>query len=63
MESDHTPEPLSDEEIISDAMDLLRAIDNTPLRDMNALFYQHFFEELNMSVRSLLGILGRTPEP
>jgi hypothetical protein len=42
VESDQTPEPLSDEEIISETVDLLRAIDNTPLGDMNALFYQHF---------------------
>jgi hypothetical protein len=62
VESDQTPEPLSDEETISETVDLLRAIDNTPLGDMNALFYQHFFEELNMAVRSLLEILGRAPE-
>jgi hypothetical protein len=61
VESDQTPEPLSDEEIISETVDLLRAID-TPLGEMNALFYQHFFEELNMAVRSLLEILGRAPE-
>ncbi|WP_164207008.1 hypothetical protein [[Micrococcus luteus] ATCC 49442] len=51
----------NDETILVEALELLRELDDTPLGQMNALFYQHGFEELNLTVRALLRILGRDP--
>lgn len=57
-ESGSTP----DETIIVEALQMLRLIDDTPPGHMNALFYQHWFEELNLSLRALLRMLGRDPD-
>lgn len=49
----------SDEALIVEALQMLRELDDTPLDQMDALFYQHGFEELNLMVRALLRMLGR----
>lgn len=49
----------NDETILVEALELLRELDDTPIGQMNALFYQHGFEELNLTVRALLRIMGR----
>jgi hypothetical protein len=51
-----------DETVIVEALQLLRELDDTPIDQMNALFYQHWFEELNLTVRALLRTLGRDPD-
>lgn len=51
-----------DEAVIDEALQMLRQLDNTPMDKMNALFYQHWFEELNLTVRALLRMLGRDPD-
>lgn len=52
----------SDQEIIDEAIRLLAELDDTPLQQMTALYYQHGFEELRMVVGDLLRILGRNPQ-
>lgn len=51
-----------DETVIAEALQMLRQLDDTPLDQMNALFYQHWFEELNLTVRAMLRMLGRDPD-
>lgn len=58
---DHAASP-PDEIVIVEALQLLRELDDTPIDQMNALFYQHGFEELNLTVRALLRMLGRDPD-
>ena len=41
---------------------MLRLLDDTPPGQMNGMFYQHWFEELNIATRALLRILGREPD-
>lgn len=48
----------ADEEVISQALELLHDLDNTPLSEMSPLFYQHGFEQLDMTIRDLLRLLG-----
>jgi streptomycin 6-kinase len=50
-----------DTEIIAQALQMLKELDNTPLTEMTPLFYQHWFEQLNMATRDLLRILGHDP--
>lgn len=56
------PEPVSDEEVIRDALRMLHELDDTPAQQMTALFYQHWFEQLSMTTRDLLRILGQDPD-
>jgi hypothetical protein len=48
----------NDQELIQEAVRMLRELDDTPLRQMTPLFYQHGFEELRLLTRDLLRILG-----
>jgi hypothetical protein len=48
-----------DEDIILEIVEMLKALDDTRPDQMTPLFYQHWFEQLNMSIRDLLSILGR----
>lgn len=52
----------ADEAVINEALQMLRQLDDTPMDQMNELFYQHWFEELNLTVRALLRLLGRDPD-
>ena len=54
--------PSPDEEIILEVLQMLRLLDDTPPGQMNGIFYQHWFEELNIATRALLRILGREPD-
>lgn len=51
-----------DAEIIAQTLQMLKELDNTPLTEMSPLFYQHWFEQLNMATRDLLRILGHDPD-
>jgi hypothetical protein len=55
------PELMSDEEVIREALRMLHELDDTPAQQMTALFYQHWFEQLSMTTRDLLRILGHDP--
>lgn len=48
-----------DEDTVLEILEMLRALDATRPDRMTPLFYQHWFEQLNMSIRDLLRILGR----
>jgi hypothetical protein len=48
----------TDEETIAEIIELLKDLDNTSPNQMSPLFYQHWFEQLNISIRDLLRILG-----
>jgi hypothetical protein len=41
---------------------LLHELDDTPPQQMTALFYQHWFEQLSMTTRDLLPVLGHEPD-
>jgi len=56
------PELASDEAAIREALQMLHEIDDTPPQQMTALFYQHWFEQLSMTTRDLLRVLGRNPD-
>lgn len=60
--TDDRPASPPDEAVIVEALQTLRELDDTPLDQMNDLFYQHGFEELNLTVRALLRMLGRDPD-
>lgn len=62
MESMDDQASQTDEALIAEALQMLRQLDDTPPDQMNALFYQHWFEELNLTVRALLRLLGRDPD-
>ncbi|MET3948749.1 hypothetical protein ABIB49_003474 [Arthrobacter sp. UYCu512] len=55
-------EPASDEEIIRGALQMLHELDDTPPQQMTALCYQHWFEQLSMTTRDLLRLLGHDPD-
>jgi hypothetical protein len=48
----------TDEEVIAQIIEMLKILDNTSPNHMSPLFYQHWFEQLNVSIRDLLRILG-----
>ena len=48
----------NDQELIEEAVRMLRELDDTPLHQMTPLFYQHGFEELRLLTRELLRNLG-----
>jgi hypothetical protein len=56
------PDAGDDEEIIAEALQMLKELDNTPPSEMSPLFYQHWFEQLNVVTRDLLRILGHDPD-
>lgn len=53
----------SDEATIAEIIEMLNSLDNTSPNQMSPLFYQHWFEQLNMSIRDLLRILGHDLDP
>lgn len=56
------PELASDEAVIREALQLLHELDDTPPQQMTALFYRHWFEQLSMTTRDLLRVLGHDPD-
>jgi len=56
------PEMASDEVVIREALQMLRELDDTPPQQMTALFYEHWFEQLSMTTRDLLRVLGHDPD-
>ena len=50
--------PAEDEDTVLEILEMLKALDSTRPDQMTQLFYQHWFEQLNMSIRDLLRILG-----
>ena len=52
----------TDQEVIEEAVRMLRELDETPLHQMTPLFYQHGYEELRRMVGDLLRLLGGDPE-
>jgi hypothetical protein len=56
------PELASDEDVIHEALQMLHELDDTPPQQMTALFYQHWFEQLSMTTRDLLRVLGHDPD-
>lgn len=56
------PEVASDEAVIRVALQMLHELDDTPPQQMTALFYQHWFEQLSMTTRDLLRVLGHDPD-
>ena len=52
----------NDQEVIEEAVRMLRELDDTPLHQMTPLFYQHGYEELRLLTRDLLRILGNDPQ-
>jgi hypothetical protein len=63
-EREHRPvhELASDEAVIQEALQMLHELDDTPPQQMTALFYQHWFEQLSMTTRDLLRVLGHDPD-
>ena len=56
------PELASDEAVIREALHMLHELDDTPPQQMTALFYQHWFEQVSMTTRDLLRVLGHGPD-
>lgn len=52
----------NDQEVIEEAVRMLRELDDTPLHQMTPLFYQHGYEELRLLTLELLRILGSDPK-
>jgi hypothetical protein len=48
----------TDGETIAEIIEMLQSLDNTRPNQMSPLFYQQWFEQLNMSIRDLLRIIG-----
>ena len=48
----------NDQEVIEEAVRMLRELDDTPLHQMTPLFYQHGYEELRLLTLELLRIFG-----
>lgn len=63
-EREHRPNPegTPDEAVIREALQMLHELDDTPPQQMTALFYQHWFEQLSMTTRDLLRVLGHDPD-
>jgi hypothetical protein len=60
---EHLPDAVDDGgEVIAEALQMLKELDNTPPSQMSPLFYQHWFEQLNMTTRDLLRVLGHDPD-
>jgi hypothetical protein len=61
---EHRPDPegAPDEAVIREALQMLHELDDTPPQQMTALFYQHWFEQLSMTTRDLLRVLGHDPD-
>ena len=47
---------------LTETVEVTRELDDTGLQEMTPLFYQHGFEQLRMSLRDLLTVLGHNPD-
>ncbi len=50
------------EAVIVETVEMIHELDDTGLDEMTPLFYQHGYEQLRISHRDLLTILGHDPE-
>ena len=50
------------EAFILETVEMVHELDDTGLHEMTPLFYQHGYEQVRMSLRELLTILGHDPD-
>lgn len=50
------------EAFIRETVEMIHELDDTGLHEMTPLFYQHGYEQVRMSLRYLLRILGHDPD-
>jgi hypothetical protein len=50
------------EAFVLETVGLIHELDDTGLHEMTPLFYQHGYEQVRMSLRDLLTILGHDPD-
>lgn len=50
------------EALILETVEIIHELDDTGLHEMTPLFYQHGYEQLRMSLRELLTVLGHDPD-
>jgi hypothetical protein len=50
------------EALILETVEMVQELDDTGLHEMTPLFYQHGYEQLRMSLRDLLTVLGHDPD-
>ena len=48
--------------VILETVEMIQELDDTGLHEMTPLFYQHGYEQLRMSLRDLLTVLGHDPD-
>lgn len=48
--------------LVLEAVEMIQELDDTGLHEMTPLFYQHGYEQLRMSLRDLLTVLGHDPD-
>lgn len=51
------------EAVVREAVQMLHELDNTPPQQMTPMFYQHWFEQLSITTRDLLRVMGHDPSP
>ena len=50
------------EAFILETVEMIHELDDTGLHEMTPFFYQHGYEQVRMSLRDLLTILGHDPD-
>lgn len=50
------------EAFILETVEMIHELDGTVLHEMTPLFYQHGYEQVTMSLREMLRILGHDPD-
>ena len=50
------------EALILETVEVIQELDDTGLHEMSPLFYQHGYEQLRISLRDLLTVLGHDPD-
>jgi hypothetical protein len=48
--------------LILETVEVFQELDDTGLHEMTPLFYQHGYEQLRISLRDLLTVLGHDPD-
>lgn len=48
--------------LILETVEMIQELDDTGRQEMTPLFYQHGYEQLRMSLRDLLTVLGYDPD-
>ncbi|MET3952680.1 hypothetical protein [Arthrobacter sp. UYEF36] len=48
--------------LVLETVEMIQELDDTGLHEMTPLFYQHGYEQLRMSLRDLLTVLGHNPD-